>query len=73
MDHAAIIRAFGGADALSAALGVPYDTARKWLDRGRIPPRHWPAIVALTAGTKGLRWITCDALATGWVKAGRAA
>jgi hypothetical protein len=74
MDHEAIIAALGGADVISAEIGVPYDTVRKWQERGRIPPRHWPSVVTLAASRR-VRGITCDLLAAGWIAAspGRAA
>lgn len=71
-DHRQIISAFGGHAALAEALGVEPGTAWAWKKRGRIPHERWPGIV-MAARAKGLAAITCDNLAAGWAKAGRAA
>jgi len=34
---------------LAADIGEDYDTVRKWLLRGRIPERVWPAIIRRSA------------------------
>jgi hypothetical protein len=37
------------ARAMADAIGVDYETARKWFQRGRIPDRHWPALIEKSA------------------------
>jgi len=65
MDHPTIIRKLGGVKAVSDELGLPYITVVGWQQRGRIPVRHWPAIIAL-AGASGVPWVTCDLLMAGY-------
>lgn len=46
--------------AMAADIGEDYETARKWLQRGRIPERVWPALIRRSAHTD--RPITADQL-----------
>jgi len=32
---------------LALAMGVPVQSARYWVVRGRIPPRYWPRFIAV--------------------------
>lgn len=37
--------------AMAADIGEDYETARKWLLRGRLPERVWPALIQKSAHT----------------------
>lgn len=39
----------GNAEALASDINVPGVTVRQWRNRGNIPPRYWPAIIAAAA------------------------
>ena len=40
----------GNAEAMAADIGESGVTVRQWRNRGNIPPRYWPKIVAAAAG-----------------------
>lgn len=64
---ATVIEKLGGPDAVSAATGTSYTAPYRWMapvDKGgtggRIPQKHWAALIAL-AGQKGVP-LTADDL-----------
>ena len=61
MDHAIIIDALGGPDALAAALGRDRSSVYRWRTQG-IPPLRW-ADVARVAAAAGVTGATVAALA----------
>lgn len=50
-----------GANVLSAALGVPYQTVASWKQRNRLPIAHWDATLAVAAD-KGIALTKADLL-----------
>ncbi|WP_353884631.1 carph-isopro domain-containing protein [uncultured Pleomorphomonas sp.] len=53
---------WGAVAEFARAVGVKYQTARKWRERGCIPMEHWPAVVAASR-KKRVRGISLEWLA----------
>lgn len=49
-------------EAFRAAVGVPYQRARKWRDRNSIPHPYWAAVVKASK-KKGIKGVHVDSLA----------
>jgi len=45
-----ILTELGGRDRAGEFCGIQNDAIKKWFKAGRIPPKHWQAIVAETGG-----------------------
>ena len=58
---AAVVERWESCAALASALGARTGAVRQWRRRNRIPPRHWPRLVA-AAAARGETAITFDLL-----------
>lgn len=62
MTHTEIIRRWGRISLLADEIGCNYQTVRSWKNRGHIPPRYWPALIA-SAEKRGIEGVTLERLA----------
>lgn len=56
-----VIRALGGTEAVSAAIGVTEHTVKSWVQRGHVPGSSHAAVIRL-AEARGVPWITATLL-----------
>jgi hypothetical protein len=65
MDIANIITALGGRAPVASETGTESNTVVYWERRGRIPPRHWSAIIKMAANA-GREDISLETLSEIW-------